>query len=426
MMDSSLSELQDESLGSLNDKDLPLVEMLPSSTATYSLPQNCLSIVLVDASSRPLQLTTAVSDINHVNYNSNGFIELPARTQPTITIPGIFQQATEIDEESVGAVYQGEVCGNLTSDTLLHQADLTVSSPLTDSSQSQDVKKNDKPLKKKGGWPKGKRRKEVPALEVTPPKPPPTGYLLYAITRRSEIKLEHPELIFPEVTKMLGYEWTNLDPVKKQKYLDEAEDLHKQYQEKLKAFNESEAYKNMIQKRKKLNENGVVDNESSTKDQIEADTNNLHCDICDMYFTSSHNKREHLFGRLHLQNVSREISRQEQSKQLEAEEQQRLGDLDCEQADEPLDIQGFINSFRAQNHERQHELTRLKQTVKLAREENNSLYKQITELKNYENRLNAELESSKQIGQNIINHVETLKIITSSFSAIFGLLNYDV
>lgn len=31
--------------------------------------------------------------------------------------------------------------------------------------------------------------------------------------------------------------------------------------------------------------------------------------------------------------------------------------------------------------ERQHELSRLKQTVKLAREENNSLYKQITELK---------------------------------------------
>lgn len=57
MMDGSLSELQDgsENLGCLNDSDkgeLSVVGILPSSTTPYSLPQNCLGIVLVDASSR--------------------------------------------------------------------------------------------------------------------------------------------------------------------------------------------------------------------------------------------------------------------------------------------------------------------------------------------------------------------------------------
>jgi len=57
-MESSLmtsSELHDgeESLGCLNDKpDLPIVGILPTSSTPYSLPQNCLGIVLVDTSSR--------------------------------------------------------------------------------------------------------------------------------------------------------------------------------------------------------------------------------------------------------------------------------------------------------------------------------------------------------------------------------------
>ena len=41
-------------------------------------------------------------------------------------------------------------------------------------------------------------------------------YVMYAIERRQEIKSSHPELSFPEVTKILGNEWSTLESEKKQ------------------------------------------------------------------------------------------------------------------------------------------------------------------------------------------------------------------
>ena len=35
-------------------------------------------------------------------------------------------------------------------------------------------------------------------------------YTLYAIDRRKEIKESHPEIAFPEVTKILGQEWSTM------------------------------------------------------------------------------------------------------------------------------------------------------------------------------------------------------------------------
>lgn len=73
-----------------------------------------------------------------------------------------------------------------------------------------------------------------------------------------------------------------------------------------------------------------------------------------MYFTSAHNKKEHMFGRQHLQNISGEIRRQstEKNKQKQAElfDTTEYSDSEQTMSDGPVDIQGFINSFRAQNH----------------------------------------------------------------------------
>ena len=35
-------------------------------------------------------------------------------------------------------------------------------------------------------------------------------YMLYAMDRRKEIKESHPEIAFPEVTKILGQEWSTM------------------------------------------------------------------------------------------------------------------------------------------------------------------------------------------------------------------------
>lgn len=44
---------------------------------------------------------------------------------------------------------------------------------------------------------------------------------MYAIERRQEIKASNPELSFPEVTKILGNEWSTLDSEKKQVIYEE-------------------------------------------------------------------------------------------------------------------------------------------------------------------------------------------------------------
>ncbi|KAJ8317633.1 hypothetical protein KUTeg_005537 [Tegillarca granosa] len=68
--------------------------------------------------------------------------------------------------------------------------------------------------KRKGGWPKGKKRKHV--SDVNAPRAPVTGYVLYAVGRRQEIKESNPEIPFAEVTKILGQEWSTMDIEKKQ------------------------------------------------------------------------------------------------------------------------------------------------------------------------------------------------------------------
>lgn len=92
---------------------------------------------------------------------------------------------------------------------------------------------------KKRGWPKGKKRKKV---LPNGPKAPVTGYVRFLNARREQIRAQHPELPFPEITKRLGAEWSRLDPNDKQRYLDEAEREKIQYARELKEYQQSEAY----------------------------------------------------------------------------------------------------------------------------------------------------------------------------------------
>ncbi|XP_062308614.1 SWI/SNF-related matrix-associated actin-dependent regulator of chromatin subfamily E member 1-related isoform X2 [Osmerus eperlanus] len=92
---------------------------------------------------------------------------------------------------------------------------------------------------KKRGWPKGKKRKKV---LPNGPKAPVTGYVRFLNARREQIRAQHPDLPFPEITKRLGAEWSRLNPTDKQRYLDEAEREKVQYARELKEYQQSEAY----------------------------------------------------------------------------------------------------------------------------------------------------------------------------------------
>ncbi|XP_071066126.1 SWI/SNF-related matrix-associated actin-dependent regulator of chromatin subfamily E member 1-related isoform X3 [Dasypus novemcinctus] len=102
----------------------------------------------------------------------------------------------------------------------------------------------EEPVKKRG-WPKGKKRKKI---LPNGPKAPVTGYVRFLNERREQIRTRHPDLPFPEITKMLGAEWSKLQPVEKQRYLDEAEREKQQYMKELRAYQQSEAYKMCTEK----------------------------------------------------------------------------------------------------------------------------------------------------------------------------------
>uniref|UniRef100_A0A8C2Y7X8 High mobility group 20B n=1 Tax=Coturnix japonica TaxID=93934 RepID=A0A8C2Y7X8_COTJA len=100
----------------------------------------------------------------------------------------------------------------------------------------------EEPVKKRG-WPKGKKRKKI---LPNGPKAPVTGYVRFLNERREQIRTQHPDLPFPEITKMLGAEWSKLQLSEKQRYLDEAEREKQQYMKELREYQEKKIKKGVL------------------------------------------------------------------------------------------------------------------------------------------------------------------------------------
>eukprot|EP00118_Oscarella_pearsei_P009312 m.53348 g.53348 ORF g.53348 m.53348 type:complete len:173 (+) comp34244_c0_seq6:985-1503(+) len=92
--------------------------------------------------------------------------------------------------------------------------------PAQEKTAEKSKGETEKQKKRKGGWPKGKKRKE-PSL-FNPPKVPVTGYVHFMNAKREEIRKQHPDLSSIEITRILGTMWTSLAQDEKQKFLEEA------------------------------------------------------------------------------------------------------------------------------------------------------------------------------------------------------------
>lgn len=134
------------------------------------------------------------------------------------------------------------------------------SSNVSDSDVSVNTKTSDSmeevktvTVKKRGGWPKGRKRK--PELLHLPPKAPATGYNLYLNDQRKLYK--DSSLAFHEITKVIGNKWSSLSLEEKKPYLDKAEEEKKRYREELRVYRQSGAYQlylaNKRRKRAKYN-----------------------------------------------------------------------------------------------------------------------------------------------------------------------------
>lgn len=102
------------------------------------------------------------------------------------------------------------------------------------------------PIKRRGGWPKGRKRK--PELLHLPPKAPATGYNLYLNEQRKLFK--ESSLAFHEITKIIGNKWSSLSLDEKKPYLEKAEEEKRRYKEELRAYRQSDAYQLYLAKKR--------------------------------------------------------------------------------------------------------------------------------------------------------------------------------
>jgi len=119
-------------------------------------------------------------------------------------------------------------------------------SPGTNPDNTSQRNGEEKP-RRGGNWSKGRKRKK-PVKDSNAPKAPLTGYVRFMNDRREQLRAERPDVPFPEITRMLGNEWSKLGADEKQRYLDEAERDKERYMRELEKYQKTEAYKHFTRK----------------------------------------------------------------------------------------------------------------------------------------------------------------------------------
>ncbi|XP_073435584.1 high mobility group protein 20A isoform X3 [Dendrobates tinctorius] len=69
---------------------------------------------------------------------------------------------------------------------------------------------------RRGGWTKGRKRKRS-SRDNNAPKAPLTGYVRFMNERREQLRTDRPDVPFPEITRIVGSEWSKLPAGEKQK-----------------------------------------------------------------------------------------------------------------------------------------------------------------------------------------------------------------
>ena len=121
----------------------------------------------------------------------------------------------------------------------------------------------------------------------------------------------------------------------------------------------------------------------------------LFCHICDQRFSSRHNRKEHLAGRVHLKNLESELRKQLEPKRppenTELKEKAAAKESKCckhcvkkldkrsksPSIDVSLDINSQMESFLAKNTQREIELQMLRESAKHLKDMNSQLSKEL-------------------------------------------------
>ncbi|XP_075221759.1 uncharacterized protein LOC142324725 [Lycorma delicatula] len=274
-------------------------------------------------------------------------------------------------------------------------------------------------VKKKGGWPKGRKRKPE-LLENRPPKAPSTGYVLYLNEKRKLFK----DMPFPEVTKLLGNEWSKLSLEEKRDYLERAELDKKRYREELRIYRKSEAYQSYLRRKriKSLQANGTEESDVDATDELDDEDNEeLYCRACDQWFTTLHNKKEHLYGRQHFQSISQldQHSSRDGSSCYSFDESSLDGVpvmiQPLRSSSEPASVTDAISNVFHLAAVREKEIKFLQKRLAKTLSERTSMMLQLQELKQLESALKKTLLKSKEEKEKIEQQICNLWDVPSLF-----------
>lgn len=287
---------------------------------------------------------------NMSSYNFENFEDDVSKESSDLTVDASYHQSSENTNIS-----------NAQNEFDISQVHMIEGSENTNPNAGQEVQE-----KRKGGWPKGKKRKKV-IRDVNAPRQPLTGYVRFLNERREAVRSENPGLSFSEITKLLGSEWTKLPQHEKQRYLDEAEKDKERYLKELEAYQQTEAYKLFMKKQsdKKRKTEGLDEGEGgvsvngSNMDSLLQDSTNREDDDSVAFdipiFTEEfldHNKnREAELRQLRKQNTEYEEQNAILSKHIE----------NMKQAIEKLEVEAVQQ--RSNNLALQHHLDALRSTL---------------------------------------------------------------
>ncbi|EHB03664.1 High mobility group protein 20A [Heterocephalus glaber] len=308
--------------------------------------------------------------------------------------------------------------------------------------------------KRKGGWPKGKKRK--PPKDLSVPRAPTTGYVIFLNEQRSQLRAKYPDLPFTEITKILAAQWAQLSQERKQRYIYEADEDKQRYIRELQAYQSSEAYRAFLRRRAAHRalcgpgapggELGREDLDFSAIDGTE--DGDLHCRTCHQCFSSRHNKREHLLGRQHLHNLTGEFKKDsaEYLRHLEPPEEEEGRNLHKPESEEEAEGPSVIElgalapgeSFASLDlcfwqefiwkllKMKEFELGELRSTLERAQVEQEALQRQLAEFQggaSQQQRLEVELASLRTCGLVLEKELENLNMLL--LLSCFGLQMAD-
>eukprot|EP01147_Barroeca_monosierra_P010924 gene10924-2998_t len=246
----------------------------------------------------------------------------------------------------------------------------------------------------------------IEAYKSSTHKPPRSGYVYFLTVKRREVALRYPNLSLPEITRMIASMWKNAS---EKEYNEEATRLKKKFRKEFPNLPEQtpRRRRGRVPKAASLDDaSGQSPKLPTTSTQEKTPTtaskekvafeaiteDDLYCSLCNQYFSSLHNKREHLNGRKH-----REIM-------------QEYGELDVQ-------MKVFTDDFVQFHRVRERQLKEMIRETQETENSNLQLLNELNELTRNIQPLQLETERIKAVNEVYSGHVQHIQqMISKAFS----------